>query len=454
MLKMLSFNCCSFTTHREDKMAKLFVKTFGCEPNQADAALLVANYISRGYVLVQTAEQAELILLQSCGLSKERETALLSELEACKLASPNAEIVIGGCLPAMSPNLLNWHDHGLKLISPSKLARNKRKARDNEQWFFIDRSGTAHIRISTGCMDRCSYCSIWKAAGRTISRNVSEIIDDLERARLLGAKTAYLISEDCGAWGRDRGETLNRLFSALKTKGDTGLKVTLGTLHPRWLPETQLDLEKAMNQGVLVPHLMIPIQSGSQRMLGAMSRGYSAKEITRRLLAMKERVANLRLGTDVLIGYDSETDEDISATLAMLTTVEFDTVSIYAYHSASTTPPPELASRVGFLARELLLADYIKSGETSWKAYIERLALTPEKPVMYQSKWIGKTLGLKGEKAMKTRELARVMAAIMHDQTRAEAAITDSDPVIAGFAREWLDTDLIELDRELNRDHI
>ncbi len=385
----------------------ILVSALGCGTNQTDAGLVQAAYEQAGYVVVHDPREADVVVVETCAMSPEREEASLREIERCRTLAPRADIVVGGCLPAISPSRLIGA-RAVNLVSPSRLVeglRNRFSQLPGVPWLVEQRDqGRVLIRISTGCRDQCLFCSIWRAAGRTVSRPSADIVRDLEMAYARGWRRVRLVSEDCGAWGTDCGDRLGSLLAVLGKRGRdlSGLQISLGTLHPRWLPQISDDFVTAIQGGVLEPSLQIPIQSGSDRLLRLMGRRYRLRDIVHDLRRLREKISGLRLYTDVIVGFPTEEAYDVASTIAVLTLIGFTEVSVFAFSPQETAAASRLKnrlllsiveSRVDFVVRQILQQDFEASGILSWEGYQEILLRGGRaRPVVFQNRWLKNVL--------------------------------------------------------------
>lgn len=430
-------------------MRKVFVVNQGCGTSQADAALHARSL--RDAVLVDTLADADIIIIQTCGLSPERERAYLDLRARCQEEAPAAEIIVGGCLPFISPDVVRAQKGEVRIVQPSRLFEHLRLAEDAlpevVPWMSVE-NDTGFIRISTGCRDRCTYCSIWRATGRTTSRPVTDILRDLQAARDQGLERVRLVSEDCGAWGQDRNEDLGVLLREIRAAG-IDLKITIGTLHPHWLPLLGAALADAMRAGVIEPMLQVPIQSGSNRILRLMGRCYRAREAFDQLRSLKKSVPDLRLHTDVIVGFPTEAEEDLAATLAFLLGVEFTEVSVFGFHPQPNSAASRLrgrltdserTSRVRFLVQALLAHDFLRSEKRSWTQYARDIASgVHPRPVAFQGNWLDVLSPTPPQEEVMRNQglhaLAGALLSVMDGKEPNEA--TGNPDAVRRFATEW-----------------
>ncbi|MBI4181804.1 MAG: radical SAM protein [Candidatus Aenigmarchaeota archaeon] len=374
---------------------RAYVLSLGCATNRVDAETTRNHLRQAGYVMANSPETADMVVVNTCAFTRERLAASRAALAECRRRAPLARVIAGGCVPAIAPGtlaeagpfeILQPKDlgEGLARLAPPRGIMSPLPAS------VVDaEGGRVHVRISTGCRDRCTYCSIWRAAGRTASLPVDHIIADARMWLSKGEKLICLVSEDVGAWGQDRGQNLSDLLRALG-EARLGVPLRLGNIHPRWLSQITDALAEAIHADVIEPVLHLPLQSGSSRILARMGRRYSASEYASWLLRLRQRVPDLRLVTDVIAGFPGEEPADLAATLALLRAVRADEVCVFPFAvqelTAAAALPGQLseADRTGramFLVSRLLDDDYQRSGAGTWADYFVRLQATDRYPV-------------------------------------------------------------------------
>jgi MiaB/RimO family radical SAM methylthiotransferase len=235
------------------------------------------------------------------------------------------------------------------------------------------------IRVSTGCRNRCSFCAIPFAAGATMSRRMPDILDDVRLAVAGGIADLHLTSEDVGAYGQDFGTNFVELVrEVVRVPGVT--RVFLDTLQPRWLYRYLTDFCTSISAESLGDTLYVPMESGSDRILGAMARGYTIAEYAAIVSRLHSRFPEIKLASDVIVGFPGESEDDFRATQDAVREFAFDFVEVFAFTPRHGTKAATLPNQVpvtvrGRRARQLI-ADVL--GER-WR----RLGITDSSSVMH-----------------------------------------------------------------------
>lgn len=202
------------------------------------------------------------------------------------------------------------------------------------------------VRVASGCLDECSFCAIRRAEGPLRSKPLARVMMEFNEGLALGRTEFMLIGTDVGAYGQDIGTNCVSLLESILGR-PADFRLTILDSHPRWLVHFEDSLIPLLAANASrIRLLMIPVQSGSQRMLELMRRGHSAAELTHSLSALRTAAPGLALGTHVLVGFPGEGDRDFQDTLRLLDVVAFERVGIYRYSERPQTDAPGLPDKV------------------------------------------------------------------------------------------------------------
>lgn len=330
--------------------------------------------------------QADLVVFYACGLTESSEKDSLMMIRKLKARiKPTAKLLVWGCLPKISPQLLETSYDGPmigamdtaffeKILEKPKVrfddvTANTLSLRETSGLYnrrYTDTLGNVllllkkgvdklrllkerqfekepfYIRVATGCTGHCSYCSEWCVFGRIRSRPINRIISEFERGLQEGHNRFFLTAEDLGAYGKDIGCTLLDLFEKMKVDDERNYKIILNQISPLHLMEMFSDLEQVFASGK-IELVCSPVQSGSNRILKLMGRPYGAEEWRKYMIRLTKKFPNIRLKTHFMVGFPSETDEDFNATLSLLDHPVFiDSMGIFKFSARLEV----LASRV------------------------------------------------------------------------------------------------------------
>jgi len=361
-------------------MLKVYLTTNGgCE----EARMSSAHHST----IVRDSKQADLVIFYACGLTAEAESDSLLIIKKLKdRIKPSARLIIWGCLakidtrslskvydgPIVGPMEVDFFEKilgtikipfgniSVNAIASKKYTRIPSLARctlflldrflgyiRNDLWESSSmRKPVYWIRISTGCMDYCTFCSERCAWGRTCSRPTHRIISEFKTGLKMGFNRIFLISNDLGAYGIDIGSTLPELLEEM-VKIDTGrnYKIYLNQINPRHLKNLYHELEDIFRSG-RIGVLGSQVQSGSNRILKLMERRYTAEDWKECMQRIHIRFPNIFLSTHLMVGYPTETDEDFKMTLKLIDQVFLDDVFIFKFSQRQNVPASLLSDQV------------------------------------------------------------------------------------------------------------
>ena len=346
-----------------------FVDALGCITNRVDAARVQDFFRANGWSRVSRFDEAQLIILMTCGFTTASENYNIERLKALKHGKrPGTQIIVGGCLPSINkqrlsevfdgfvfsprtlPKLNNLIDSEIKIeqISPSTVDAGE--------------DSLAVIRISTGCMSQCSYCAIPFANGRTVSRTFAEIRDDISTKLADGFRKIRFVSEDIGAYGQEKKQSIVELLRFL-VDDTLDFELFLDSLNPNWFHLYRSELLELFQSPKIAKTLSIPIQSGSDRVLKLMKREYTSAQVREILTSIYEAFPDFRLATDFIVGFPTETDEDFEKTRSFFDEYRFHHAEIFTYEErpriAARNLEPRISDEVKEERRQILFQDFL-----------------------------------------------------------------------------------------------
>jgi tRNA-2-methylthio-N6-dimethylallyladenosine synthase len=349
---------------------KLFIRTFGCQMNEYDsdrmADVLAA---SDGLVRTDRPDEADIILFNTCSVrekAQERVFHDLGRVRALKTARPDVLIGVGGCVASQEgASIVRRAPYVDLVFGPQTLHRLPAliRARRESGAPQVDVSfpeiekfdhlppprvegATAFVSIMEGCSKYCSFCVVPYTRGEEVSRPFDDVLTEIADLADQGVHEVTLLGQNVnayrGAWGDEVADLALLLEYAADVPGIERLRFT--TSHPKEMSRRLIDAFATNHK--LVSHLHLPVQSGSDRVLAAMKRGYTVleyKSIVRRLRAARP---GLSLTSDFIVGFPGETEADFEATLAQVEQIRFDGAFSFAYSARPGTPAAELPDQI------------------------------------------------------------------------------------------------------------
>ena len=325
--------------------ARVWLKTFGCAHNTSDGEYMAGQLQAFGYELVDDtrASTADLWLINTCTVKSPSQSAMDTLLAAGRAAGK--ALLVAGCVPQGDRNTAALA--GLSLLGVAQIDRVVEAAEETLRGNTVRLLGkkalprldlpkvrrNAHVEIvplSTGCLGSCTYCKTVHARGKLGSYAPEALARRVATAVADGVTEVWLSSEDTGAYGRDIGTDLAALLATLlpllPPDGSTMLR--LGMTNPPFILH-QLDaVAAALNHPCVYASIHLPVQSGSNAVLGAMRREYTVEEFCTVVDTLRARVPGLGVHTDIICGFPGETDADFAATLALVEHYRFPVVNI------------------------------------------------------------------------------------------------------------------------------
>jgi tRNA-2-methylthio-N6-dimethylallyladenosine synthase len=347
---------------------KLYIKTYGCQMNEYDSDKMAdVLRACEGMVLTDKPEEADIILFNTCSIREKAEEKVFSDLgraRAMKQRNPKLLIGVGGCVASQEGNTIikraPYVDvvfgpqtlHRLPQLIAARRASGKPQVDisfpEIEKFDYVPASqtthGTAYVSIIEGCSKYCTYCVVPFTRGEELSRPFADVLREVESLTAQGVGEITLLGQNVNAYQGETedGDTVDFAFLIQAVAALPGVqRLRFSTSHPREMSQRLIDLYASTPK--LASHLHLPVQSGSDRVLAAMKRGYTAleyKSIVRKLRAARP---NISITSDFIVGFPGETEADFEATLKLVDDVGFDASFSYIFSARPGTPAAEMA---------------------------------------------------------------------------------------------------------------
>ncbi|MFO1051710.1 MAG: tRNA (N6-isopentenyl adenosine(37)-C2)-methylthiotransferase MiaB [Planctomycetota bacterium] len=338
--------------------------SYGCQMNKLDAELVESRLVEAGYERAERDDEADVVLLNTCSVrqhAEDRVWSRLGVLRARKRQRPDLVVGVLGCMAQEHKRtMLARMPHVDLVVGPSAFGDIDRKVEDararnalrepestrGAQVLAVDEgvSGDAILRnprvrphrsqawvsVMRGCNMPCSYCIVPSTRGAEVSRPIEVIVDEVQRLCDDGVTEITLLGQTVNAYGRDLGRdvTLARLLRALHAIPPLR-RIAFITSHPNFLSPDLIDALAELPRVSRFLHL--PAQSGSDRMLRAMRRGYTVARYLTRIEQLRAKATDVVLHSDFIVGYPGETDQDFAATVELMERVRFAQSYVFKY---------------------------------------------------------------------------------------------------------------------------
>ncbi len=347
---------------------KVYIRTFGCQMNEYDSAKMadVLN-ASEGLVPTDSPDDADVILFNTCSVREKAQEKVFHELgrvRQLKQANPNLIIGVGGCVASQEGDAIVARAPFVDVVFgpqtlhrlPELIARRRESGRaevdvsfpEIEKFDSLPQSrsegASAFVSVMEGCSKFCTYCIVPFTRGDEVSRPLDDVIAEVRRLTQQGVREFNLLGQNVNAYAGQMadGDTadLAYLIETLAELPDVE-RVRYTTSHPRELTQRLIDLYPRVPK--LVSHLHLPVQSGSDRVLAAMKRGYTVleyKSIIRKLRAARPGIS---ISTDFIVGFPGETEDDFEKTMKLIDEVGFDASFSFIFSPRPGTPAAEMS---------------------------------------------------------------------------------------------------------------
>jgi tRNA-2-methylthio-N6-dimethylallyladenosine synthase len=376
-------------------MAKIFLKTYGCQMNERDSEQVARMLLERGHTITPHEEEAEVILLNTCSVRDLAEQKALGKMGLLGAQFRNRPVVYGflGCMAqSRGSSLLKDVPHLDIVVGTQKLHRvaeyvdealERKMARpmDDVRFSIVDvdeeadsqsairdhllTAGqvTAFVSVMQGCNMHCTFCIVPYTRGHERSRAIQEIVDEVRSLVERGVKEVTLLGQIVNLYGR---------HEFAKIDGKSPFVQLLGAVHEvdglerlRFTSPHPIGFRKDLIEAFgrlpkLVEHIHLPLQSGSNRILKAMHRAYTSEAYAEIIDRIRLVSPNIALTTDLIVGFPGETDEDYAKTRELVDHVGFDNAFIFKYSKRKDTPAVDMEDQVPDPVKEARNGDLLE----------------------------------------------------------------------------------------------
>ncbi|MEK3886899.1 tRNA (N6-isopentenyl adenosine(37)-C2)-methylthiotransferase MiaB [Bacillus sp. FSL K6-3431] len=361
------------------KGRKFYIRTYGCQMNEHDTEVMAGIFIELGYEAVDTVEEADVVLLNTCAIRENAENKVFGELghlKPLKLERPDLLIGVCGCMSqeeSVVNRILEKHHfvdmifgthniHRLpQILSEAYMSKEMVVEVWSKEGDVIEnlpkiRRGKikAWVNIMYGCDKFCTYCIVPYTRGKERSRRPEDIVQEVRQLAAHGYKEVTLLGQNVNAYGKDFDDidfTLGDLMEELSKIDIPRIRFT--TSHPRDFDDRLIEV--LAKQGNLVDHIHLPVQSGSSDILKIMARKYSREHYLELVRKIKAAIPNVTLTTDIIVGFPNETDEQFEETMTLYKEVGFETAYTFIYSPREGTPAARMKDNVSMEVKKARL---------------------------------------------------------------------------------------------------
>ena len=364
-------------------MKTYFFETYGCEMNIAESAAVEQLFIARGWKKSESAQTADVAVINTCSIRETAENRILGRLgwfsglkavRECKTGAKTkmleeaVEYVRDGAKPltlivmgCMAERLLKSFQkdypfidyvvgtyakhHFSEIITAIEEGRKPYQIDDSEQYRFASLSAepgafSTFVPIMHGCNNFCTYCIVPYVRGRELSRPVDEILNEIDLLGKMNVREITLIGQNVNSYHSDDGvnfaQLLQKIADHLRETSSPIKWVRFMSSHPKDFSDDVIDV--IAREKVICHHIHLPVQNGSTKVLEKMNRRYTREHYLELVSKIKERIPDVSLTTDIMMGFPGETEEDVEQTLDLMRQVKYESAMMYFYNPREGTP--------------------------------------------------------------------------------------------------------------------
>jgi threonylcarbamoyladenosine tRNA methylthiotransferase MtaB len=334
---------------------KVHLRMLGCRLNQAEIDSMARQFEQQGHRVVEVAEDADQIVVNTCAVTHDAVKSSRRLIADLHKANPSAQITVTGChaqlaadqvaaLPGVARVVLNnQKDRLVEQITGQPLEPFDREPHEREAKHFTGRT-RAFIKVQDGCDNACTFCITTVARGPGRSRLADEIVREVRSLRALGYQEAVLTGVHLGSYGHDHGDKNGLFHLVQRLLAETDMpRLRLSSLEPWDLSAAFFDL---WQDARLCPHLHLPLQSGCDATLRRMRRSTNTAAFRALIEQARAAIPDVRITTDLIVGFPGETDEEYAASRAFVQSMDFGGIHVFRYSVRQGTPAAKMRGQV------------------------------------------------------------------------------------------------------------
>ena len=336
---------------------KVHLKTLGCRLNEAELETWAQAFQKSGHEITRQTEAAQLIVINSCAVTQDAARKSRQLIRRIHRENPLAKLVVSGCYATLN------EDEAASLLGVDLIVSNKDKDKlvektltelnmdsmpamstePGEISLFTRGRQRAFVKVQDGCRYRCTFCIVTVARGEENSRPAQAVIDEINALHRQGITEVILTGVHLGGYGSDLGNNLSDLIKTILAETDIP-RLRLGSLEPWELPG---DFFELFDNPRLMPHLHLPLQSGSDSVLRRMARRCKTEEFAAIVNRLRVQIPHFNITTDIIVGFPGETEQEWQESFDFIKQIGFGHIHIFTYSSREGTKAVSLPNQVG-----------------------------------------------------------------------------------------------------------
>ncbi len=332
------------------------LKTLGCRLNEAELETWAQAFQQKGHQITRQAENANLIVINSCAVTQDAARKSRQLIRRIHRTNPAAKLVVSGCYATlnreeaeqlMGVDLVVGNQDKDSLVAKTLTELNMdsmpaMSTEPGEVSLFSRGRQRAFIKVQDGCRYRCTFCIVTVARGEEKSRPIREIVDEINALHSQGINEAVITGVHLGGYGSDTDRSLSDLIKAILSDTDIP-RLRLGSLEPWELPN---DFVNLFDNPRLMPHLHLPLQSGSDSVLRRMARRCKTEEFSEIVTGLRTAIPHFNITTDIIVGFPGETEQEWQESFDFIENTGFGHIHIFAYSRREGTKAATLPNQI------------------------------------------------------------------------------------------------------------
>ncbi len=361
-------NSTAAISHDVGKGRGVYISTYGCQMNVNDTERMYSLLEMANFTPVQNAEEAELIIINSCSIREKPVHKVYSEVgtyQKMKNKNPNIRIGVGGCVGQQEKenliknqplidfvfgtdnidNLPSLATQAFESAKPKLVqARFEHRAPYHVETLVRNPGVATFVNITKGCDNFCTFCVVPYTRGREKSRPLQHVLTDIRHLIKRGVKEVTLLGQNVNSYESEEGHDFADLLRLVATETDIE-RIRFTTSHPKDFNQKLVEVMYA-HQPKICEYIHLPFQSGNSRILNLMNRGYTREEYLEKIKMIKAAIPNVVLSTDIIVGFPGETEEEFQDTMTMVQEVGFETIFAFMYSPRPFTKAAKMDGQV------------------------------------------------------------------------------------------------------------
>ena len=336
--------------------------TFGCKANFADTSLLNSTFDKKGYNVVPFESIADIYIINTCSVTDNANKKCRRFIKKIKRRVPDSVIGVTGCYAQLKPDEIidipevnfvvgmhdkyNFIDKIDDITKNDKLVFHSNNIRSIDNAFLaysLDERTRSFVKIQDGCDYVCSYCTIPLARGKSRSSRISEVIDHIKDLDNNNVKEIILSGINVGDFGQDNNESFIDLLKAINTSTNIP-RIRISSIEPNLITDQIIDFIASNSK--FMPHLHIPLQSGSDKILKKMRRRYNVSSYRDKIFKIKDRIKDCTIGVDVMVGFPGESEDDFNNTYNLLHDLPVSYFHVFPFSERENTMAADMVDSI------------------------------------------------------------------------------------------------------------